>query len=413
MTRFPAGLAALNATQFLGAMNDNILKLLIIFCLIQTQGSQRGGIVTAIAGAAFVLPFLLFSAPSGCMADRYSKALVSQVAKLMEVIVTALAVVAFALQMEWGLYLTLFLMASHSAFFAPAKYGIIPELAADHELSRANGLIESSSFLAIILGTSLASALTQAISGRFWLAGIFCLMVAIAGLIASFKLPHLPPADPERRIRLFPAEILRTLRQTAEDKWLLLSIIGLSWFWLVGAFAQLNLIMYGMQHLGLDEAQSGYLFLASSLGIGCGSLLAAHISGPEVKLGIVPLGAIGLTIAPILLQMAPASLIAVLAIILFFGVSAGFFSLPLQSFIQLRSKAEIRGEVLAASSFINWIGILIASGMTFLFNGYLGLSAGEGFSILGVMTLFITISSYLYLPDFLLQSAAWCKDKCL
>jgi len=181
----------------------------------------------------------------------------------------------------------------------------------------------------------------------------------------------------------------------------------------VGAFAQLNLIMYGMQHLGLDEAQSGYLFLASSLGIGCGALLAAYISGPEVKLGIVPLGAIGLTIAPILLQMAPDSLIAVLAIILFFGVSAGFFSLPLQSFIQLRSKAEIRGEVLAASSFINWIGILIASGMTFLFNGYLGLSAGDGFSILGVMTLLITISSYLYLPDFLLQSAAWCKGKCL
>jgi len=116
MTRFPVGLAALNATQFLGAMNDNILKLLIIFCLIQTQGSQRAGTVTAIAGAAFVLPFLLFAAPSGCLADRYSKALVSQVAKLLEVIVTALAIAAFALQMEWGLYLTLFLMASHSAF---------------------------------------------------------------------------------------------------------------------------------------------------------------------------------------------------------------------------------------------------------------------------------------------------------
>lgn len=411
MPRFPAGLAALNATQFLGAMNDNILKLLIIFCLIQTQGSQRAGTITALAGAAFVLPFLLFSAPAGCLADRYSKALVSKAAKLLEVIVTALAIAAFVLQTAWGLYLALFLMATHSAFFAPAKYGIIPELAADHELSRANGLIESFTFLAIIVGTTLASALTQAASGRFWLAAVFCLAVAVVGLIASLKLPDVPAAAPERGVRLFPAEIVRTMRRVAGDKWLLLSIIGLAWFWLAGAFAQLNLIVFGMQHLGLDEAQSGYLFLASSLGIGGGALLAARLSGHDVELGIVPLGAFGLVIAPLLLYAAPASLMAVLAVILFFGVSAGIFSLPLQTFIQLRAPAEMRGEVLAASSFINWIGILIASGLTFLFSGPLGLSAGQGFSILGVMTLLVTLSSYLYLPDFLLRSVAWCKDR--
>ncbi len=409
MPKFPAGLAALNATQFLGAMNDNILKLLIIFCLIQAQGSQRAGTITALAGAAFVLPFLIFSAPAGCLADRFSKSRVTVAVKLLEVVVTALAVAAFVFRLEYGLYAVLFLMAAQSAFFAPAKYGIIPELAPADQLSRANGLIESFTFLAIIFGTALASALTQVAAGRFWLVACFCLIISVIGLIASQRLPNVPAVAPGRRICFFPSEIFRTIKHVASDKWLLLSIVGLAWFWLVGAFAQLNLIGYGIQKLGLDEVQSGYLFLASSLGIGGGALLAARISGHEVELGIVPLGAIGLVIAPLLLHIAPANLMIVLTIILFFGISAGIFSLPLQTFIQLRAEAEMRGEVLAASSFINWIGILIASALTFLFSGSLGLSAGQGFNILGVMTLLVTLSSYLYLPDFLLRSVAWCK----
>lgn len=406
MSKLPHGLNALNITQFLGAMNDNILKLLIIFFLIQHQGSAKAGIITATAGAAFVLPFLIFSAPAGCIADRFSKARVSVWVKLLEVIVTALAVATFALKLEWGLYGVLFLMATHSAFFAPAKYGIIPELAPRDELSRANGLIESFTFLAIIFGTVLASALTQAISGRFWMAAGVCLVVAVVGLISSLRLPKVPAVAPERPIRLFPAEILRTLLHIRHDRWLMLAVIGLAWFMLVGAYTQLNLIGYGIQQMGLDEAKSGYLFLASAFGIAGGSLLAAKLSGKDVEFGIVPLGAIGLTIAPVLLHNAPANLPTVLAIILLFGISAGLFSLPLQTFIQLRAEAEIRGEVLAASSFVNWIGILIASALTFLFSGPLHMTAAQGFSVMGVMTLLLTLGTIRYLPDFLLRFVA-------
>lgn len=406
MPKLPTGLPALNTTQFLGAMNDNILKLLIIFSLIHLQGSDRAGIITATAGACFVLPFLLFSAPAGCLSDRFSKTRVSQAVKLLEVLVTALAVAAFALRMEWGLYLVLFLMATHSALFAPAKYGLIPELAPREELSRANGLIESFTFLAIIFGTTLASALTQAVAGRFWLAACFCLGVAIIGLISSLRLPNVAPAAPERPIHIFPAEIFRTMRLVAGDRWLMLAIFGLAWFMLVGAFTQLNLIGYGIQQLGLNEAQSGYLFLASAFGIAGGSLLAARLSGKDVEFGIVPLGAIGLTLAPVLLHNAPAHLPTVLIIILFFGLSAGLFSLPLQTFIQMRADAGIRGEVLAASSFINWVGILIASALTFLFSGPLKLTAAQGFSIMGVTTLVLTLLTIRYLPDFLLRFVA-------
>lgn len=396
----------LNTTQFLGALNDNILKLLIIFFLIGSQGRAHAGAITAAIGAAFVLPFLLFSAPAGCLADRLAKSRLIVAVKLVEVAVTALAIVSFALGLENGLYLIVFLMATHSAFFAPAKYGAIPELVAKDRLSRANGLIESFTFLAIIIGTALASVLTQLAGGRTWLAAAVCLAVALVGLFSAWMMAPTELSDAERPIAIFPAEILRTVYGIRHDRHLMLAVIGLAWFMAIGAFAQLNLIGYGMERLGLSEAQSGYLFLAAALGIGLGSLLAARLSGRDIEFGIVPIGAAGLTLAPILLHAAPNNLPTCLAIIVFFGISAGLFSLPLQTFIQFRADPSKRGELLAASSFINWVGILLASVLTWLFSGPLKLSAAQGFSMIGGMTLLLTILSFWILPDFLLRFIA-------
>jgi acyl-[acyl-carrier-protein]-phospholipid O-acyltransferase/long-chain-fatty-acid--[acyl-carrier-protein] ligase len=396
----------LNTTQFLGALNDNILKLLIIFYLIGSQGRDHAGAITASIGAAFVLPFLLFSAPAGCLADRFAKSRLIVTIKLVEVAVTSLAVAAFALGMENGLYLVVFLMATHSALFSPAKYGAIPELVAKDQLSRANGLMESFTFLAIIVGTALASVLTQLAGGRMWLAAVVCLAVALGGLVSARRMEATEAPDSGRPIALFPMEILRTVRGISGDRHLMLAIIGLAYFMFVGAFAQLNLISYGMERLGLSEAQSGYLFLAAALGIGLGTLLAAKLSGRDVEFGIVPIGAAGLAIAPVLLHVAPNNLPTCLTIIVFFGLSAGLFSLPLQTFIQFRADPAKRGEVLAASSFINWIGILVASGLTWLFSGPLGLSAAQGFSMIGAATLLLTLITFWILPDFLLRFVA-------
>ncbi len=396
----------LNATQFLGAMNDNILKLLIIFCLIGAQGVDKAGVITATVGAAFVLPFLLFSAPAGCLADRLRKSRMIVAVKLVEVIVTALAVVAFYVGWHNGLYLVIFMMAVHSAFFAPAKYGVIPELTGRDQLSRANGLIESFTYLAIIFGTVLASALTQAVGGRYWLAALFSLGVAVAGLWTASGMDATPRGDAELHVALFPTGILRTVMAIRHDRHLMLAVIGQSYFMFVGAYAQLNLIAYGMQEMGLSEARSGYLFLAAALGIGGGSLLAAKLSGRDVEFGIVPIGALGLTITPILLHAVPSTLVSCMAILVLFGISAGLFSLPLQTFIQFRADPAKRGEVLAASSFINWVAILIASGMTWLFSGPMGLSAAQGFSTVGVITLFFSLVSFWVLPDFLIRFIA-------
>lgn len=396
----------LNLTQFLGALNDNILKLLIIFYLISIQGAEHAGTITAFTGAAFVLPFLIFSAPAGCLADRFTKSNLIVAVKLVEVVVTALAAIALFLGFQYGLYVVVFLMATHSALFAPAKYGAIPELVAKEQLSQANGLIESSTFLAIIIGTALASVLAQLAGGRTWLAAVACFAIALAGFWSAGKMNATVARDLGRSVAIFPIEILKTIQGIRGDRHLMLAVIGLAYFMFIGAFAQLNLISYGMDRLGLTEVQSGYLFLAAALGIGIGSLLAAKLSGRDVEFGLVPVGAAGLALAPVLLHFAPNSLIICLAIIVFFGISAGFFSLPLQTFIQFRAEPAKRGEVLAASSFMNWVAILIASGLTWLFSGPLALSAAQGFSVIGGITLVLTALSFWILPDFLLRFIA-------
>ena len=396
----------LNATQFLGALNDNILKLLIIYYLIGIHGPSSAGTVSALAGAAFVLPFLLFAAPAGCLADRFPKSQVIRVVKLAEVVVTLLAVGAFLAGFDQALYAIVFLMAAHSAFFAPAKYGVIPEYAEPGGLSRANGLIESFSFMAIILGTALASLLADMLEGRIWLAACVCLAVAVGGYLASRRMSGTLASDSSRHVALLPTEIFRTLMSIRRDRYLVLTIIGLAWFMFVAAFAQLNLIRFGMEHLAMSESQSGYLFLAAALGIGLGSLVAARLSGRDVEFGIVPIGAAGLAIAPLMLQAAPAELFTCLAIITMFGFSAGLFMLPLQTFIQFRAEPAKRGEILAASTFISWCAVLLASGLTWVFCVPMGLSAAQGFSLVGCTTLLLTLISLLTLPDFLLRFIA-------
>jgi acyl-[acyl-carrier-protein]-phospholipid O-acyltransferase/long-chain-fatty-acid--[acyl-carrier-protein] ligase len=313
-------------------------------------------------------------------------------------VVTALAVLVFAFEWHNGQYAVIFLMATHSAFFAPAKYGVIPELAGSEQLSRANGLIESFTYLAIIFGTTLASALAQFSRGRYWVTGIFCLLVAIAGLWAASRVGETPRADPQRQIAWFPAEILRTILELRTDRDILFAITGQAYFMFVGAYTQLNLIGYGIQEIGLVESRSGYLFLAAALGIGIGSIAAARISGRDVETGLVPVGAIGLVLALFLLQAVQPGLVSCIVIVVILGISAGIFSLPLQTYIQLRANPLKRGEVLAAASFVNWVAILVASGFTWLFSGPMGLRPAQGFGAVGAVTLIFSLAFFWWMP---------------
>lgn len=396
----------LNTTQFLGALNDNLLKLFIVFFLIGLKGAAEAGAISAIAGAIFVLPFLLFSASAGVLADRVGKRGITVSVKLIEVIVTALAAVAFLMKSEYALYAVLFLMATHSALFAPSKYGIVPEIVKQEQLSRANSLLESFTYFAIILGSSLAPLLAQSVSYHYGIAALFCVAIAFGGLISSRNIEATPSACSSKKFSPFFAdEIWETLKSVRRDGYLLLAVIGSAYFMFVGAFTQINLIPYGMQVLHLAQEKSGYLFFVGAIAIGLGSLLSGKVSGRNVEFGVVPIGAAGITLSMVSLGLIPPALYFIVSSIFVLGVGAGLFIVPLQSFIQMRSPREKLGEILAASSFLSWTGVLIAAGMTYLFN-LSGMSARHGFMVIGIVTLALTVITVLVLPDFLVRFMA-------
>ncbi len=225
----------LNVTQFLGSLNDNIYKLLIVYFLIQLQGIQFSHFILASTGATFVIPFLLFSALSGTLADRLSKRDIIVTTKILELVIMGLAVCAFAFQSIWGSYFILFLLATQSAIFGPSKYGIVPELVATEKISKANGLMTSLTFLAIILGTFLASFFIQITGRNFIISAIFCTFIALVGLVTSFGIEPTPPAGSEKKIRLFfIKEIYQTFKLARKEIFLLPAMFGAAYFLFVG-----------------------------------------------------------------------------------------------------------------------------------------------------------------------------------
>lgn len=398
----------LNATQFLGALNDNVFKLLIVFFAIGKFGKDSATVVNIIGMGIFVLPFLFFTPFAGILSDRLRKRNIIVVAKTAEVFVMILGCLSLYFSSIIGVGIVLFLMCTQSAFFGPSKLGIIPELVRSDQLSRANSFLEALTYLAIVVGTAAAPFITQITRGHFALASLACVVIAAAGALCSAGIHRTASAGGGKKASLFFfMDVYRTLRQVRGDRHLMMAVFASAYFLLIGAFLQMNLIPYGVEGLGLGEVSSAYLFVAAGVGIGLGSYLAGRLSGRSVEFGIVPMGAIGLALCCILLAFVgkpQIGYIVVVYIITFFtGVSAGLFIVPLQSFIQLRSPSHIRGEVIAASSFIGWIGILISAGMLFAFKVLLHLSPAKSFFIIGVVTLGLAVTAIIVLPDFLLR----------
>ncbi|GAF78832.1 unnamed protein product, partial [marine sediment metagenome] len=336
-TKLGSGFRWLNATQFLGALNDNVFKLLIILFLIKLQGEEQASNITALSGAVFVVPFLVFTAFAGKLADRFSKRNIVVAVKVAEVVIMAAGCAAFAAGNQVALYGVLFLMAAQSAFFAPSKYGIVPELVAREHLSRANGVLEAMTYLAVIIGVACGSGLSQVTGGRFAIAGVVCVAVAMVGLVVSLSIPKTPAAGGGGKASiLFVKDIQRTLWSIHRKRDLLLAVLAAAYFLLIGAFIYVNLIPYGIEQLKLNEDQSGYLFLLAAIGIGVGAFWAGRLSGRHVELGVVPLGAIGLAFSSAGLGLISGNLYLAFGLIFLMGLSAGLFIVPVHAYIQLR-----------------------------------------------------------------------------
>src|SRR6266446_5409176 len=241
------GFQAFLWTQFLGAFNDNVYKIIVSMRAVHVAAATGSGSeYLSLAGAVFVIPFLLFSGYSGHLADAVSKRKVLISVKVFEVFAMACGLAAFfTTRIEWMLAV-LFLMALHSTVFSPAKYGMVPEILPDRDLSRANALLEMSTFVAIVLGTSIGSFLFTSWKDEPWKMGAVMLAVAGAGLATSFKISRVPAAGASGPFRLNPfAEVIEGTRHLTRDRPLWLTVLAISYFWFLGALFQLDLLLFG------------------------------------------------------------------------------------------------------------------------------------------------------------------------
>lgn len=403
----PRSFAWLNATQFLGALNDNLFKLLLVFLLVEIHGPEQRATILAAVSALFVLPFLLFSHSAGVLADRYSKRTIIVGAKAFEFPLMLLGCLAVWLRSPLLLSTTLFLLCTRSALFAPSKYGIVPELVGEERLSQANGILVGSTYLAIILGTFIPSfLLLKVFSGNYLLLALFCATVAAGGLATSFKIERTQAHQGAGRFSIFFAvDQLRTLYGLRKDRFLLLAVLGAAYFLYLASFVQQSLMLYGSapQLLGLGWVESGYLFPVAAFGIGAGALISGRLSGRNIEFGIVPLGAIALTVACLSLWTLPARLPAALPAILLLGIGSGLFIVPLDAFIQYRSPVSRRGEILACTSFLSFLGVALSSGMFYLMTHVLQFDAGLCFLAAALMTAGLAAAAILVLPDFFVR----------
>jgi acyl-[acyl-carrier-protein]-phospholipid O-acyltransferase/long-chain-fatty-acid--[acyl-carrier-protein] ligase len=393
-----------NLTQFGGAMNDNIFKLLMVYALIAWKGEASSAGILAAVGLVFALPFLLIVPIAGNFADKFSKRRLIVILKLVECLVMGFGVFALSLQSPVMLYLTMFLMSAQSAFFGPCKYGILPEQVDSEQLSKANGALQLFTFLAIICGTVLAPELSLLTQGNFSLAASVCIVIAVLGLLASWQIAP-TPAHPSRHLSLNGfGSVFRTSLEIRKDGFLTLAVLALAVFSLAAAFIQLNVLDFGEQHLGLSPEESTRLFLLTAIGIGVGSSTAGWLSGRAIEFGIVPVGALlmGLSLATLgLLAEGNVWLSAISMALL--GFSAGLFIVPLQAFIQYRSPEDRVGAIQATNSFMSWLGILMASGLIYFNGAVLGGSAQNGFFLLACLILGLGLFSLWVLPDFFVK----------
>ncbi len=388
----PFSLACLNIAQCLGAMNDNMFKLLLIYMLIETRGQEKANAILSAVGTLYVLPFLLFSSAAGVLADRFSKQKLLILMKVAEMLILFFALFAFGQKSMVAGYILLFLLSAHSAMFGPSKYGIIPEIVPHDRVQKANGLITSFTYLAMIFGTFLASFLTSITNRKFVLSVGFCFAMAIVGFICALGIKKTPPQGSKKRVNpLFLHEIYETLRFCSRSRHLLVSISASAFFLFVGAFTQLNIIPYAIQSLHLSDIAGGYLFLATALGIAVGSYIAGRASKRHVELGLSCLAVLCVSIIFIFLSIFSSHLSLVIICLLLLGIFGGLFIVPFDSYTQLTSPQEIRGQVIAASNFLSFFGVLLASFCIFFFGAFLNLSPAMGFAVIGLLSFFIAL----------------------
>lgn len=378
----------MTATQFLGAFNDNLFKqLVLLICLdvVLAGGKDWQGAANAI----FAVPFMLFSGFAGWLADRYSKRTIVVLMKVAEIGIMAAGMAAFFVaglrpdQQLYFLFAVLALMSAQSAFFGPAKYGILPELFAGRDLPAANGLVQMTTFLAIIFGTAIAGFGKEWLGQqRLWLVSAACVAIAVAGTATSLVIRRTPVAHPGLKLKPSSLAIDSSLWSTMlHDRKLLGVLLVSSLFWMVGGLVPLVVNAYGKLQLGVGDLRASVMTACIGFGIAAGCAVAARLCRGKVRFGVVTIGAwgvIGCFAATVVIgwfgaAAAPAGAAAVAphnpaqwpsyVVMIALGLFAGLFAVPLQVFLQVRPPKELKGRMIGAMNLVNWIGIVLSAGI--------------------------------------------------
>lgn len=405
--RYQHSLALMNFSQFGAIVNDNIYKLAMVFMLIDALGPGSASNILSKTGAIFVIPFLLFSSAAGVLADRISKKWILAGLKIFEVLLFGAAIIAFLFKSEIASFTLLFFLATHSAIFGPSKYGIISELVDKSAVPKANGVITSFTYLGIIVGTFLGSFLSQITGRNYVLVICLCLLFAILGLLSALSIRKTPRQNSKKKFNpLFVQEVYQTMKFCRQIPHLALSIYASAYFLFIGAFTQLNMIPYTIQALQLDEIQGGYLFLCTALGIAIGSIIAGKILKKRIELAMPCVAAFAVAICLLSLSLCSSSLSVVIISLTLLGVAGGMFIVPFDSYNQISSPDEKRGQVIGAANFLGFCGVFLSAICLYLFGKIPDCSAVVGFAILGVVTLFFGVFLVLRLSSFTLPFLA-------
>lgn len=417
------------ATQFLGALNDNVFKQALVALLTFQAASLTtldAGVLVNLANGLFILPFFLFSATAGQLADKYEKARIIRVIKLCEIAIMALGAIGFATRNLWALLAALFLMGVHSTFFGPVKYSILPQHLRKEELVGGNAWIESGTFLAILIG-SIAGGLLTASAASSLLVGLITIVLAGTGYFVCRLIPPAAAPSPALRIDWNPiTETWRNFQFIRGNRTVFLSILGISWFWFYGALFLAQMPSLSKSYLGGDASVFVVLLTTFSIGIGAGSLLCERMSGHKVEIGLVPFGAIGLTLFALDLfwaspsghaQATQAAIGAreflavagswrILLDLLLIGMFGGFYIVPLYALVQTRTDASHQSRVIAGNNIMNAAFMVVAAvvGAGLL---QLGLSIPQLILVTAILNAIVAVYIFKLVPEFLMRFLAW------
>jgi acyl-[acyl-carrier-protein]-phospholipid O-acyltransferase/long-chain-fatty-acid--[acyl-carrier-protein] ligase len=405
----PRGFWGLIATQFEGAFNDNALKMFVTLAALNASLPEwQHKLVLPLTTILFSLPFIVFSMGGGYLADRYSKRAITIAVKLLEIAIMVFATLGFALRnLPMGMG-SIFLMGVHSAIFGPSKYGLLPELLPEKQLSWGNGVLELGTFVAIITGMAGGAMLHQAFSPRPTMAGLVLIALAIAGYGASLVITRVPAASPEKIFEPnFLKDLWRGISEMRTDKVLWLACLGNIYFSFLGVVLTQSIMDLGHNVLHLDDSRLILLMGSLAVGIGIGSFAAGYLSGGKIEYGLVPLGSLGLFLFCSSLCNPHLSLGQIMATLGALGFFGGFFIVPVSAILQHRPARERKGAILGAANLLSFVGSLAAGFFYWLLAGPADFSPRRILLVAGLLTLGATIYVVWLLPDSLLRLALW------